>query len=68
MKTYGKVHSSVRPSDIEITETSVFVANNITPYSEQIDGYTYSGFEYDCTEYSKDEYLFSQTSKIAQLE
>ena len=62
-----KVRSSTRPQDIEITATSVLVASNITPFEEEVDGHTRSGFVYDCTVYSKDEYLLRQTTEIASL-
>jgi len=52
-----KIRSSVRPNDVEFTPNSVLVASNITPYNEVVDGRTLTGFEYECTEYSKDEYL-----------
>ena len=68
MKNYLKMHSAVRPQDIEITATTVFIAKNITPYEEEIDGRTLQGFEYDCEEYTKDEYLVKQGEQIASLE
>jgi hypothetical protein len=52
-----KVRSATRPQDIEITATSVLVASNITPYEETVFDTVIKGFEYECTEYSKDEYL-----------
>lgn len=52
-----KVRSSTEPQPIEITAHSIFVASNITPYEEEVDGRILRGYEYDCTEYSKDEYL-----------
>ena len=67
MKTYSKLRSSVRPPNIEITANSVILASNITPYEEIIDGYTLSGFEYQGTEYTKDEYLLYQNEQIASL-
>lgn len=63
-----KIRSAVRPKDVEITANSVLVASNITPYNEEFDGHTLSGYEYDCTEYSKDEYLLMQAGKVASLE
>jgi hypothetical protein len=46
----------------------VLVASNITPYEEQtVDGRTVSGFEYDCTQYTKDEYLLHQIDEINSL-
>lgn len=62
-----KVRSSKRPSEIEFTPTSVLIASDITPYEEEMDGHTLSGFEYNCTEYSKDEYLALQAARIAEL-
>lgn len=63
-----KVRSSIRPQEIEITPTYVLVASNITPYEEQtVDGRTVSGFEYDCTQYTKDEYLLHQIDEINSL-
>lgn len=63
-----KVRSSTRPQEIEFTATTVRVASNITPYEEIVFDRTISGFEYDCTEYNKDEYLLLQTQKINSLE
>lgn len=68
MKQHGKVYSSTQPNAIEITDNAVFFASNIQSYSRTIDGHTQSGYEYDCTEYSKDEYLILQNEKIATLE
>ena len=62
-----KVRSSVRPEDITITANSVLVASNITPYEEVIYDKVQSGFEYDCTEYTKDEYLIKLARENAQL-
>ena len=62
-----KVRSSKRPSEIEFTPTSVLIASDITPYEEEMDGHTLSVFEYNCTEYSKDEYLALQAARIAEL-
>lgn len=68
MKEYKKIHSAVRPQEIEITPTAVYIATNITPYEEIIDGRTITGFEYDCIDYTKDEYLVYQNSKINDLQ
>ena len=67
MKDHGKVYSSVEPQEIEITDTRVFVASNITPYTKEIEGYTRSGYEYNCVEYSKDEYLLMQSAQLSSL-
>lgn len=62
-----KVRSVIEPQEIEITADSVLVASNITPYEEVFDGHTLTGYEYDCTKYSKDEYLVYQAETIASL-
>jgi hypothetical protein len=46
----------------------VYLAKNITPYTEEKDGRTINGYEYDCIGYSKDEYTIYQNEKIASLE
>ena len=63
-----KVRSTIQPRPIEITATSVFIASNIIPYEEEVDGHILRGYEYDCTEYTKDEYLLHQNEQIASLE
>lgn len=68
MKNHGKVRSTVRPQEIEITDKAVFIASNITPYTEVIDDYEISGFEYLCTEYTKDEYLIRQAEQLTSLQ
>lgn len=57
MINYGRVKSSTRPEPMEITATSVFIASNITEYTEDLDGITVNGYEYDYVGYDKDEYL-----------
>ena len=63
-----KVRSSVEPQAIEFTANSVFIASNVTPYEEEIDGRILTGYEYDCEEYDKDAYLLTEMNKIASLE
>ena len=67
MKEYKKIHSTVRPQEVEITPNAVYIATNIAPYEETIDGRTVTGFEYDCINYTKDEYLIHQNEQIASL-
>lgn len=57
MINYGRVKSSKRPEEMEITGTSVFIASNIEEYQVTIDGQTINGYEYDYVGYDKDEYL-----------
>lgn len=63
-----RVRSSIEPPQIELTPTHVFVASNIQPYTETIDGHTITGYEYDCTVYTKDEYLAVQTAQLTALQ
>ena len=62
-----KVRSSVQPQPVEFVGNSVLVASNITTYEEEVDGRILSGYEYDCEEYSKDQYMLLQDEKIASL-
>lgn len=68
MTYYGKIRSITEPQHIEITSSTVFIANNITPYTEQIEDKQESGYEYDYTSYTKDEYLLLQNQKITDLD
>ena len=68
MKNYGIIYGSVEPQAVEITETSVFIATNVVPYEEEIDGHNISGYKYNYVEYSKDEYLLQQNNNITSLQ
>ena len=57
MINYGRQSGSARPKEIEITDTSVFLATNIEPYEEEIDGYSVSGYHYNYVQYTKNEYI-----------
>lgn len=63
-----KVRSSIQPPIIEFLPNMVLINSNIVPYEEEVDGRILSGYEYDCEEYTKDEYLQMQTDKINSLE
>ena len=67
MTVYNDVCSSTRPLDVEVTNTSVFVASNITEYTQEIEGHSRTGYRYNLTEYTKDEYLLSQGAMISTL-
>lgn len=54
MTDYGTVKSFVRPKNIEVTNTKVYIASNITPY---IDENGINGFQYNYQGYTKDEYI-----------
>ena len=68
MKDYGRIRGSIRPQAVEITQSSVFLASNIEAFTEENEGHSINGYEYNCIEYTKDEYLLQQSSKIASLE
>lgn len=68
MKNYGTIYGSIQPQAIEMTPTSVFIASNITPYEQEIEGHNITGYKYDYTEYTKDEYLLQQSTNIAALQ
>lgn len=57
MTDYGRVKSIMRPEAVEMTPDMVFVASNITPYTEEMNDQTESGFEYNYKAYTKDEYI-----------
>ena len=57
MTDYGRVKSIMRPELVKTTSEMVFVASNITPYTEEIDDRIESGFEYNYKAYTKDEYI-----------
>lgn len=65
MRNLGRVRGTTRPLDVEITPMMVYIAENITPYSETMDGVEYSGYEYDYYMYSKDEYIQKITDQNA---
>lgn len=68
MINYGQMKSTARPQPITMTETMVFVASNIQPYEQVLEGVTFNGFTYDYVGYTKDEYLTIQSQAIADLE
>lgn len=70
MKQYGTQKSTVKPEDVEITESKVFTYENITEIKvknpESDDEVTM--YEFTLTEYDKDEYIRIQAEKNASLE
>lgn len=69
MVDYGKTRSTVKPEELEITESLVFFASNIQPIKE--DGVDrkpgFEGYEYDLISYTKDEYIRDQRHQITQV-
>lgn len=70
MKEYGKVRSTKQPEQKVIDDYSVWVAANITPVTEagtdEQPGFT--GYEYDLTQYTKDEYIKMIDDRNTSLE
>lgn len=70
MKQYGTQRSTVKPEDVEITESKVFTYENITEIKvknpESDDEVTM--YEFTLIEYDKDEYIRIQAEKNASLE
>lgn len=66
MINYGRIKSSTRPNELEVTATSVITASNISEYEEDFDGQIISGYEYDYIIYDKDEYLTTVAAANAQ--
>lgn len=70
MIDYGKQRSTVKPDELELTETKVFVSSNIIEVEEPSAGEHPCGtaWEFDLIEYDKDEYIKSQAEKNVELE
>ena len=70
MIDYGKQKSTVKPDELELTESKVFVSSNITEVNElgTDERQGFSGYEFDLIEYDKDEYIKIQAEKNATLE
>lgn len=70
MIDYGTQRSTVKPLELELTETKVFVASNITPVNEPDteDQPGFTGYEFSLVEYDKDEYIKLQAEHNAALE
>ena len=70
MIDYGKQKSTVRPEELELKETKVFVSSNITEVNEdETDGQPgFTGYEFDLIEYDKDEYIRHMAELNASLD
>lgn len=70
MIEYGKQRSTVKPQEVELTETKVFVYSDISPVNEPgtSEQEAFSGYEFDLTEYTKDEYIQLQADRNKSLE
>lgn len=70
MKDLGIVQSTVKPSEVDIKDTKVFIASDIKDVKEEgTDGQPgFEGYSYNLKEYDKDEYIKSLQDKNAELE
>lgn len=69
MTDFGKTRSTLKPEELEITESLVFIASNIQTIKEDgTDGNPgFEGYEYDLKSYDKDEYIKIQAETNASL-
>lgn len=68
MKELGTQKSAVRPLDVEILETKVFVASDIEEVTENFGEEQVNGFQFNLIEYTKDEYIHLLDEKNQLLE
>jgi len=72
MKNYGLVYSFSRPTEVELTDTKVYVATNIEECIIEKSGQELNGFKYNYYGYTKDEYIQKITednaNTVSQLE
>ncbi len=67
MKDYGTVRSTVEPQEVEINETTVFVASDITEVEITTEEETHTEYEYNLIGYGKDEYIEALRDEIESL-
>ena len=70
MKEFKKVRSTQQPEQKVIDDFSVWIAENITPVTESgsDEELGFVGYEYDLTQYTKDEYIKLIDDKNTYLE
>lgn len=69
MINLGTTYSTKRPQAIEITEKKVYIASNIEQCEiEQDFDVTISGYKFNLTEYTKDEYIILMAAKANQVD
>lgn len=57
MKIYDPTYAYIEPPKIDITNTKVFIADNIQEIEREIENDIVHCYQYTLTEYDKDEYL-----------
>lgn len=70
MKDLGIVQSTVKPSEVDIKDTKVFIASDIKEVKEEgTDGQPgFEGYSYNLVEYDKDEYIQMIQERNSALE
>jgi len=69
MVNHERVRSTVKPDALVIDESSVWVHTNIAEVNENVGAENeFTGFEFDCIQYGKDEYIKLISDKNDSLE
>lgn len=68
MKDYGIQRSAVIPASVEITETKVFLATDVSEINVLMDNQEHFEYEFNLVEYDKDEYIQMISDKNLELE
>lgn len=67
MKNYGVQKSSVLPNNFEITDSKVFVYENIEKIISKIEDQEITEYQFNFIEYDKDEYIKIISEKNEEL-
>jgi hypothetical protein len=67
MTNHGTTRSTVKPEAIQVDEFSVWAATNITPIEESDGEQEFSGWEFQLTQYDKDEYIQVMAQQTAEV-
>lgn len=68
MTNYGVIYGKVAPPTIQMTDSMVFVADEIQPFTQQYEGKEITGFKYNYKSYTKDEYILLLAQRSKELE
>jgi len=68
MIDYGRQRSTVKPEPIVIDEYSVWIYSNIVPVEETVGEETFSGYEFDMVQYTKDEYIHLLDTQVTDTQ
>lgn len=64
MKDHGTVRSVLKPAAVEVKETKVFAASDITEITVTMEEQEVTEYEYNLVEYEKDEYIQNLTAQM----